>query len=194
MATSLQVANHLLLLAKKEIEPEFPTHLQLQKLLYYVQGWTLALSGKVIFEAEIQAWQHGPVVRDLYNVFNAFGRNPIVDYSPSDEDLDPVSRFHTVLVWEYYKRFSASALRRKTHNERPWIEARKGLKPEDKCANVISVDSMKEFFANESKDRKHLQLRMLEVPTWAASDDTGFIDIAQRIFVKRDAVLNRLAQ
>ena len=38
------------------------THLKLQKLLYYAQGVCLAITGNTLFNEEIQAWQHGPVV------------------------------------------------------------------------------------------------------------------------------------
>ena len=41
------------------------TPLMLQKLLYYVQGFSLALKGKEMFVDDCKAWLHGPVYRDV---------------------------------------------------------------------------------------------------------------------------------
>ena len=40
--------------------------LRLQKLLYYCQGWSLALLGRPLFRQPIEAWMNGPVVKDVY--------------------------------------------------------------------------------------------------------------------------------
>ena len=37
------------------------TNLKLQKLVYYAQGFSLALCGRPLFAERIEAWQHGPV-------------------------------------------------------------------------------------------------------------------------------------
>ena len=34
---------------------------KLQKLCYYSQAWTLAWTGKPLFEEEFEAWRNGPV-------------------------------------------------------------------------------------------------------------------------------------
>jgi uncharacterized phage-associated protein len=60
-ANALHVARYLVKLAAGESEPEHLTHMRLQKLLYYVQGWSLAATGERFFDGEIQAWTHGPV-------------------------------------------------------------------------------------------------------------------------------------
>ncbi len=43
------------------------TQLKLQKLMYIAQGIHLALYDAPLFKEEIEAWQHGPVVRELYS-------------------------------------------------------------------------------------------------------------------------------
>lgn len=48
------------------------SNLQLQKILYYVQK-TFLEKGLVAFEDEIEAWQFGPVVPDVYYQFCGFG-------------------------------------------------------------------------------------------------------------------------
>src|SRR5688572_9971276 len=59
-ASALDVARYLIQLAAAEDEPEELSHLRLQKLLYYVQGWSLAQRGEAMFPDRIEAWAHGP--------------------------------------------------------------------------------------------------------------------------------------
>lgn len=44
------------------------THMKLQKLRYYSQGWSLAWDGVPIFDEEIRAWANGPVIPVLHDV------------------------------------------------------------------------------------------------------------------------------
>ena len=55
------------------------TPLALQKLLYFVQGIYLVLVGTPFFEEDCQAWVHGPVYENVYNLFKNFKYNPIED-------------------------------------------------------------------------------------------------------------------
>ena len=43
------------------------SNLKLQKLVYYAQGFALALHGRPLFRERVEAWTHGaPVVPELY--------------------------------------------------------------------------------------------------------------------------------
>ncbi len=55
------------------------TNLQLQKLLYYAQGFNVAWYGRPLFLQPIEAWVHGPVVRDLYLPVSAVRRAAAAD-------------------------------------------------------------------------------------------------------------------
>src|SRR5689334_12279943 len=67
-ASAMDVAKFLIYLSACEDEPDYVSHLRLQKLLYYVQGWSLALRGKPMFVERIEAWAHGPVVKNVYAI------------------------------------------------------------------------------------------------------------------------------
>lgn len=150
MATALNTARKFLQLAAVEQEPEPITHLRLHKLLYYAQGWSLAIRKKPLFDDEIQAWAHGPVVRNLYRHFaeHKAGVIPAADYGEpkklTAEECDLIEQ-----VWETYKGYSPAALRQMTHAETPWMTAHKGYGPADRCEEVISQESMREFFESE---------------------------------------------
>lgn len=40
---------------------------QKHKLLYYAQAWSLAWTGRPLFEDRIEAWINGPVVSDVWH-------------------------------------------------------------------------------------------------------------------------------
>ena len=53
------------------------THLKIQKLLYYSEAWSQLLLSRDIFQEDIEAWAHGPVVRSVYNEFSGNGWDPL---------------------------------------------------------------------------------------------------------------------
>lgn len=53
------------------------TNLHLNKALYFLHADFLQEFGKPLVGAKIEAWQHGPVFREIYNQFKANKRNPI---------------------------------------------------------------------------------------------------------------------
>lgn len=98
------------------------TNLKLQKLLYYAQGYSLALLGRPIFEDQITAWSHGPVVETVYHSYKQYGRTPLPalqSYSLSNFDTDELIILNRVA--ENYGQFSAWKLRNMTHEESPWL-------------------------------------------------------------------------
>lgn len=68
------------------------TPLTLQKLLYYIQGNYVAIYDKPLFDAPCEAWVHGPVYRNVYNLFRDFKYNPIDDdrFVPLKESALPL--------------------------------------------------------------------------------------------------------
>lgn len=124
--------------------------MRLHKLLYYVQGWHLAMRGRPFFEARIEGWQHGPVVREVYPKFADYGDSAIPAHEAcagkllEKGDVDFIQS-----IWDSYKQYSAIELRRKTHNERPWIESRIGLGSEERGDRPLKSETMREFFREE---------------------------------------------
>lgn len=148
MAAAFDVARYLIQLAANEQEPDCLSHLRLQKLLYYVQGWSLALRGKPMFDSRIEAWAHGPVVRDLYSKFADYGLQCLIPEKFGEpEDLSKADRQFIGEVWEAYKDYSATSLREMTHKETPWIEARNGCGPADRSDAEITPEAMRSFFS-----------------------------------------------
>lgn len=193
MVSSINVANFLLRQAAREPQPESLTQLRLQKLLYYVQGWSLAVRGTPMFSGRIEAWTHGPVVKDVYRGFSSFEDQPItVTISEgSPPALDAEDAFFTAAVWQSYKQYSSTQLWEMTHNELPWKQTRAGLSPTAKCDREIPLSVMEEYFSQEFEQGRGMLFR--GIPDWTIHPDPAFREAAQAIFLRNAQVLRRLA-
>lgn len=116
----IDIANKII--ANTDInQGETISNLKLQKLLYYLQGFFIAIFDKKLFEEPIEAWQYGPVVRDAYFHFKDFGPNSITLQNDT-EIIELTKAENTVFteVMEEYGQFSAVKLMNMTHEELPW--------------------------------------------------------------------------
>ena len=143
--TCFDVANYILSLNDNDAG-DLISNLKLQKLVYYTQGFSLAILGKPLFNEKIEAWMHGPVIPDLYHKYKSFGSGAIdadnldIDFSKFSEDEKDLIQD----VFNMYGQYSAWKLRNLTHEEPTWIGAYgRGDSTE------ISLDSMKKYFLTQ---------------------------------------------
>ena len=62
----LSIANKILAYgAAANDEGELFSNMKLQKLLYYVQGFHIAVFNRPLFNEDIEAWMYGPVVPEI---------------------------------------------------------------------------------------------------------------------------------
>lgn len=120
--------------------------LKLQKLVYYCQAWSLAWNDEPLFDERIEAWIHGPVVPELYQVHS--GRSAATTVGGRPTALSARARTTISEVLRYYGDKSALALRRLTHDERPWRSARGELPDDVPSRATITHRSMATFYAN----------------------------------------------
>ena len=121
MTGIVDVADEILRLAKQRGRPLTP--LQLVKLAYIAQGWSLAVRNRSLFNERIEAWKYGPVIPDLYHATKKYGRDPIpfdlIEDNRRSVD-DETSRFLDDVV-EKYSHLSGWALSSLTHRTgSPW--------------------------------------------------------------------------
>lgn len=127
-------------------------NLKLQKLLYYLQAWSLGITRERFIDCSFEAWVHGPVCREVYNrfkdtktLYSFITSNEVIDNTPEmsigAEDIDFIN-----FILDNYAGFSGAELEAMTHKETPWIEARKGLAPMQGCRNEISDELMREYY------------------------------------------------
>ena len=123
------------------------THKKLQKLCYYAQAWHCALYDEPLFDDEIQAWVHGPVVVSLYPQYADYGWKDIPQVTYDNSNIDDKKTIDILdAVYRTYSVFDGDQLERLTHSERPWKEARGDIKPWENSHNIITCESMRRYY------------------------------------------------
>ena len=122
--------------------------MKIQKLCYYCQAWALVWDDAPLFEEEFHAWANGPVCRELF--FKTQGQYSV---SASDEtggcnDLTSNQKETIDCVLEHYAPHDAQWLSQLTHMEAPWKKARIGIPMGIGCDNVITKESMAEYYGS----------------------------------------------
>ena len=132
------------------------TPLALQKMLYFIQGIYMVLFGPELFSEDCEAWAHGPVFRDVYDVFKNFKYNPIDDtrfamFQNRFNELSDNVKHVINLVVESFGMYSGKTLERITHAETPWRDARANCLPDEPSNEVILKESIKQYFLEVAK-------------------------------------------
>lgn len=156
---SVEIANEFLR------QPDAAGHLtqmQLQKLVYLANGWNWALNGEQLVEDPSEAWDYGPVYRDLYDHTKYFGKNPLENPITSEDSeaarvfgfsdgkafpytakLTDREKAIVSHVWKRYGRLSGLQLSALTHQRgTPWFNAYMGHGKN----SVIEQNAIREHF------------------------------------------------
>jgi uncharacterized phage-associated protein len=160
----IKTIKYMPIIAKKQMSPEevaefflafanvrgdLITNLKLQKLVYYAQAWHLANAGKPLFREDFQAWIHGPVMPKLYHKYKKYGYKPItlnISLKEFEQKYDKNLLDFLNEVAKVYMQFSAYQMELMTHQEAPWIKARKEVASDKPSNNIISKALMKSFY------------------------------------------------
>ena len=149
MPSSVQtVAEYLLAFFQDMCDP-IPSG-KLQRLLYYVQGWHLALHGTPAFEERIEAWIAGPSCPAIQELYGHLRWAPIVD--PIRQPKIDDERLKEVIdgVIDEYGMDTGFSLHLRSRAESPWREARNGISNHHESTPEISHESMRRFFLQEA--------------------------------------------
>ena len=144
MITANQVAEYILSVSCPS-EGDIISHLKLQKLLYYSQGFYLAMHDTPLFAQAIHHWDHGPVVPDAYQHYKQYGQSALP--IPVGFDDSVISQMEKEVIDEVlivYGQFSALKLNQMTHGESPWAETGDN--------DEISHDQLKTYFRSQLVD------------------------------------------
>lgn len=128
--------------------------MKLQKLVYCLHGWHLAITERPAINSNFQAWPYGPVEENLYHLFKSFRNNNISSYASSwagDKQVAYVvsksgnEEFYDIFdcIIKKYMPFSAIQLSALTHKTgTPWSITR------DKGKQKIEDSLIQEHFSN----------------------------------------------
>lgn len=130
------------------------TNKKLQKLVYYVYAWYIALNNEskdnitqIFFPARFEAWVHGAVEPRLYDEYKKYGSGYIPKYNGylpnfTEDELDILNQ-----VLEVYGKYNGNDLESICHQEAPWRNARRGLSAYEPSHEIISDADMYECYA-----------------------------------------------
>jgi uncharacterized phage-associated protein len=133
------------------------THLKLQKLIFYTEAYHLAYFETSLIDDEFQAWMHGPVTRKVWDHLKNYANvNDNIWLNEESDKKTVIERveatlsedqriFFKELLTEFGKK-TAYELEWLSHEEDPWLKARKGYHPSERCEVIIDKVFMKEFY------------------------------------------------
>lgn len=164
------IANYFLDVAERDGQSLSP--MKLQKLVYYANGWHLAIKDTPLINEQVEAWPYGPVIPSLYREFRQFGDQPIVGHACIFESDDPwqseLVRFEPSIdddaaqadftkqlldrIWEKYGHYTATQLSNDTHMPgSPWRDIYKHYDGEIPRGTDIPIESLKKYFRGLAK-------------------------------------------
>ncbi|MCI8378628.1 MAG: DUF4065 domain-containing protein [Lachnospiraceae bacterium] len=114
------------------------SNLKLQKILYFVQAEFLVATGMPCFREEIEAWDFGPVVPEVYRQYKIFGSANIPTFIIRGRMLLDDGLINRMV--DECAKYTLSQLVEITHNQTPWIEANKMER------RVIYKDTIENYF------------------------------------------------
>ena len=153
--------------------------LKLQKLLYYAQAWSMVFFGRQrhLFADVPQAWVNGPVYPAIYNIWkdkNMCDHLLPEDFETTKETMDDalcsvtkqlnLSDDEIQLLEQIVLKYGSKSqnyLIFLTHSELPWCEKREGLKPYERSACPLSLDTMYRYYAE--RHTKNVERRKQKV-------------------------------
>ncbi len=120
---------------------------KLQKLCYYAQAHHVAMYSTRLYKEPIEAWPHGPVIRALWN---RHARKREVERLPEGDPTAVKNEAAAAETLDYvlsvYGSFTGEQLKELTHRERPWLEARAGLRPKESSDREIPVEVLRDYY------------------------------------------------
>lgn len=121
------------------------TNYKLQSLVYYAQGWSLALRNKAMFHNKLESWACGVVCPDLYYLYGNYGFYEVIsqtfeDLSASNDD----DRDLLIAVWNQYGFRETDKLRFMIGCGLPWKNAWSNMK--EGRGNMITDEYLQSYF------------------------------------------------
>lgn len=136
------------------------TPMQLQKLMYYANGYFLAENdGQPLINEYFEAWDYGPVVPTVFYEFREYKDKPIKRFAYTyDRDQrktivapQPIGdqRSEAVLdwVWKSYRDYDGVELSRMTHKvDGPWDRARRRAANSFMRNERLEMQDLRDYF------------------------------------------------
>lgn len=154
------VANYVLVTARRlDITV---TNISVNKVVYFLHAWFLAKAGAPLVTAKIEAWDYGPIFRELYMQFKPFGAEPITSLATrrnpttAKEEICPVGleredeEFLRPLLLRYLNMSPGMLVRLSHEPGGPWDQVY-NHPGESKPGMRISDEAIKQHFKCQTR-------------------------------------------
>jgi uncharacterized phage-associated protein len=143
------------------------TNMALQKLVYLAHGWHLLERGSPLATNHFEAWEHGPVVRALYEAVKSAGEKPVAGRAMwfnalanrleiARADLTMVEHEFLRRIFDRYGRLTAAQLRAITHEPGgPWDRVWNAGPDEIYFDQRIPTDLIRTHFSTHGDNGRH---------------------------------------
>lgn len=111
--------------------------LKLQKLIYFAQRESLAVTGEPLFMENLEGWVHGPVSPEVWSAFYDG------DIDAETKDVSPMAMRILNNVIEEYGAYESWKLRELSHCEISWKNSRKGKGPKSPGKVPLKIEDIR---------------------------------------------------
>lgn len=139
------------------------SNMALLKHIYFAHGWHLASCNKPLVSNRIEAWQHGPVIRAVYDAFKHFEAGPILSRAmmidlgtggaveaKGNFPVETEELLRSTLA--YYSSYGAIELSEMTHAEgSPWDQVWNAGDGRVRLNMQIPNEAIRSYFVQQSK-------------------------------------------
>ena len=125
------------------------TQKKLHILCYYAYARLLATTGEYLFEAKFEAWEHGPVIPELYlsyiphKLYDELFRTKC----PEEIENNTFLLNHIDFIYKAYGGYSENELEHLTRQETPWIRAREAVEANSTSNNIIKDEDIIKYYS-----------------------------------------------
>lgn len=172
MAKAIDVAKFFIELVNNNPNEDLMTNLRLNKLLYFAQAASFKKLGYALIDESFEAWQFGPVLPEVYEIYKHFGRNGIQSEPFDRSKLSRKEQLYLIDVLRTYNTISTSALVKMSHeSDGPWRKTYK-----INTHKIIDNEIIEDYFKDKDivEDFK---------PLFANSQFVGHRDTADDVLV-----------
>jgi uncharacterized phage-associated protein len=143
MITAQDVADYIIWSSHEA--GSFISNLKLQKLLFYVQAWHLAVFRRPLFLEKFQAWIRGPAIPEIYERYKGYGwRNIDEEVKAPDLDARIVGFLEEVLT--EYSPLDARYLEQLVCHEDPWLAVRGETPIDEPSTATLDEETMGTYY------------------------------------------------
>lgn len=121
----------------KELTGETLDEMKLHKLLYFTQREAFAITGHQAFDGIFEGWKYGPVCREVRS--NYYGGEIVV---PTSEITEEIQYIVNNVILEYGS-LASWKLSQLSHKDSSWINARRGLAPDENGSRPLNIEDIK---------------------------------------------------